>query len=91
MAENKKVPASMLPGLRDEWMRALGAAQAAGAARQHAESLMGLYQSRMSGVLELLELDPNGQWQVDFRTGEVKLAPEGTNGMQAGNNILTGV
>jgi hypothetical protein len=84
MAENKKVPASMLSGLRDEWMRAIGAAQAAGAARQHAESLMGLYQSRMTGILEVLELDPQGQWQVDFRTGEVKQAQESANGVPVG-------
>jgi hypothetical protein len=91
MAANKKVPASMLPGLRDEWMRAIGAAQAAGAARQHAESLMSLYQSRMTAILEVLELDPEGQWDVDFRTGEVRRAQENTNGTQAGNNVLTGV
>jgi hypothetical protein len=84
MAANKKVPASMLPGLRDEWMRAIGAAQAAGAARQHAESLMSLYQSRMTAILEVLELDPEGQWDVDFRTGEVKRAQESQNGVPAG-------
>jgi len=84
MAENKKVPAALLPGLRDAWMMAVGSAQAAGAARQHAESLMGQYQSRMSSILELLELDTDGQWAVDFRTGEVRRAQESANGVPVG-------
>lgn len=89
--DNKKVPTSMLPGLRDEWMRAVGAAQAAGAARQHAESLMSLYQSRMAGVLEVLELDTSKQWEIDFQTGEVRPSQQGTNGMPVGGNAFTGV
>lgn len=88
--DNKKVPAALLPGLRDAWIMAVGASQAAAAARQHAEGLMGQYQSRMSSILELLELEPEGQWQVDFRTGEVRRAQESANGVPTGNNILTG-
>jgi hypothetical protein len=69
--DNKKVPDSVLPGLRDEWMRALGASQSAEAAREMAQRMFTAYQQRLTTVLEMLGLDPKERWYVDFRTGEI--------------------
>lgn len=71
MDDNKKVPDSVLPGLRDEWMRAVGASQSAEAARDTAQRMFTQYQQRLSTVLEMLGLDPKERWYVDFATGAI--------------------
>jgi hypothetical protein len=68
---NQKVPENILPGLRDEWMRAVGASQSAEAAKQVAQSMFTQYQQRLTTVLDMLGLDSKQRWYVDFRTGEI--------------------
>ena len=82
----KKVPASSLPKLRDEWMRAVGAAQSAEAAKQVSQGMFTQYQQRLSTILEMLGLDPQQQWFVDFNTGDITdhdPNAQGTNGVTA--------
>lgn len=71
MNDNQKVPEKILPGLRDEWMRAVGASQSAEAAKRAAQAMFSSYQQRLSTVLEMLGLDSKKQWFVDFETGEI--------------------
>jgi hypothetical protein len=79
----KKVPATTLPRLRDEWQRAVGAAQAAEASKQVAQGMFTAYQQRLATVLEMLGLDANLQWYVDFNTGVIsdKDPSAGQNGV----------
>ena len=65
------VPPAALPRLRDEWMRAVGAAQSAEAAKQVAQGMFTTYQQHLGTILEILGLDPKQQWYVDFNTGNI--------------------
>lgn len=86
-----KVPASALPRLRDQWMQANGAAQAAEASGQVARSMFSQYQGSLGTILEMLGLDPKQQWFVDFTTGDISdkdpTQQNGVNGVmrQPGN------
>ena len=87
--DNKKVPENILPGLRDEWMRAVGASQSAEAAKQTAQTMFTQYQQRVTTVLEMLGLDSKQRWAINFDTGEI--APEsGTNGVTSPDAIPLG-
>lgn len=69
--EALKVPATALPRLRDEWMRAVGAAQTVEAAKQVSQGMFTQYQQHLGTILEMLGLDPKEQWYVDFNTGVI--------------------
>lgn len=66
-----KLPPQTSDGLRELWLRARGASEAAAVAQQVAKSLYEAYQARFNTALEMLECDPNTKWWIDFRTGEV--------------------
>jgi hypothetical protein len=78
-----QVPSAALPRLRDEWMRAVGAAQTAEAAKQVSQGMFTQYQQHLGTILEMLGLDPKQQWYVDFNTGVISdkdPTPAQTNG-----------
>ena len=87
--ETKQVPVNALPKLRDEWMRAVGAAQTAEAAKQVAQGMFSQYQSRLSTILEMIGLDSKQQWFVDFETGNITDKDPNAEQQQPTNGMTT--
>lgn len=84
MTETKpKIPAVALPKLRDAWLRAYGAAQAAEAARQVSNAMFTQYQQALAAHLDAMGLNSEQKWWLDFDTGELSDTPppeQQTNG-----------
>jgi len=75
-----KLPDAVVARLRVEYLRAVGASEAAEAARQIAQTGFNNYQQRLAACLEMLGLDSSARWQVNFDTGVVAEAPASSNG-----------
>jgi hypothetical protein len=66
-----KLPDAVVNRLRTEYLRAVGASEAAEAARQVAQTGFNNYQQRLASCLEMIGLDPSVRWYVDFDKGTV--------------------
>ena len=74
-----KLPDAVVKRLHNDYLRAVGASQAAEAARLVAQEGFNAYQQQLTSILEMAGLDTKARWYVDFEKGIVtdKL-PEGT-------------
>lgn len=88
------LPEKMLPKLRQEWLQANGAAQAAEAARQVANGLFAQYQQHIGTCIEMMGLDATKRWKANLDTGElVEASPEESiqmNGAMNGAGSMLG-
>ena len=65
-------PAATTATLRDMWMRVQGAILVARAAQQAALEQEAAYKSQFRMCLETIGLDPDMNWELDMRTGELR-------------------
>jgi hypothetical protein len=85
-APSKKIvlPDNTRVALRDGWMRTQGAITAAQAAQRAAQEAEQLYKTHFRMCLEMMGLDPDGSWELDMKTGELRLSSaDASNGIIA--------
>jgi hypothetical protein len=73
-------PSATTATLRDMWMRVQGAILVARAAQQAAQDQEAAYKSQFRTCLETVGLDPDLNWELDMRTGELREQAKNTNG-----------
>jgi hypothetical protein len=84
-----KLPDAVIKRLHIEYLRAVGASQAAEAARQVAQEGFNTYQTQLGSCLEMLGVDPKERWYVDFERGIVtNQLPEGTQQQPANGAMV---
>lgn len=81
LTQSKKIvlPDGTRIALRDGWMRTQGAIMAAQAAQKAAQEAEQMYKTHFRMCLEMMNLDPDGSWELDMRTGELKLSSGAEN------------
>jgi hypothetical protein len=67
------MPPAAVASLRDSWMRLQGVIMAANALQVTLTNAESMYKQHFASCLDMMGLDPNDNWEIDFRTGELKL------------------
>lgn len=70
--ETITMPPSATASVRDAWMRLQGAIAIAQSMQSAIMPIEAAYKQQFRTCLEMLGLDPEENWEIDFRTGEVR-------------------